>query len=115
MDLQKQIVEEEEAVNANDEDDDAGEIGRMDMENVVETTGHEIRHLDEGAMRVERSDENEGEIEGNGPPRKRKRVKTGVEKKESAYLTLYANTKSCLRKVWDLYFKNDKKGEPNYS
>ena len=87
----------------------------MDMENVVETTGHEIRHLDEGAMRVERSDENEGEIEGNGLPKKRKRVKTAVEKRESAYLTLYANTKSCLRKVWDLYFKNDKKSESNCS
>ena len=81
------------------------------MENVVETTGHEIRHLNEGAMRIERGGENDGVIEGNDARNKRKKAKTGIERQECSFLTLYANTDVCLRKVWNAYFGNDKKGE----
>ena len=105
-DLQSQLLDEEEASNADEEEANDGET---EMENIVETTGHEFRRLDEGGMRVEEGGENE-EVMG-GSSRGRKKAKTGLEAREAAFLTLYANTQSCLRKVWNSYFNNDSKRE----
>lgn len=86
---------------------------RMEIENAVEANDQEIRHVDEGGSRVERIGEGEREeaVEGPDGPNSRKRAKPRNERLEDAYLTLYANISSCLRKVWNKYFENQRKGE----
>lgn len=108
--LQSQILTDVERSNSHGDSDEAD---RMEIENVVETSGHEIRRLDDGGRRVEHIEEGEREeaVEGLVGPKTRKKSQTSVERLEIAYLTLYANTSSCLRKVWDKYFGNDKKRE----
>ena len=107
--LQTQINGEEEALNMDDEELDR--IRRMEMENVVEGSGHEIRHLDEGGMRVEEGGENEEVMDGSDAPKSHKKTKTPIEIHESSFLTLYANTSVCLRKIWNAYFNNEKKSK----
>lgn len=86
---------------------------RMEIENVVEAIDQETSHVADGGSRDERINEGEREeaVAGPGGPNPRKRVKTRNEQLEEAYLLLYAITPSCLRRVWDLYFDNKKKGE----
>lgn len=107
--LQSQIDNADEGVHTIEFDDE----DRMEIENVVEANDQEIRHVDEGGSRVERISEGEREeaVEGPNGPNSRKRAKSSNERLEDAYLTLYANTSSCLRKVWNKYFDNEKKGE----
>lgn len=86
---------------------------RMEIENVVEAIDQETNHVADGGSRVERINEGEREeaVEGSGGPNPRKKVKTRNEQLEEAYLLLYVITPSCLRRIWDLYFDNKKKGE----
>lgn len=113
--LQSQIFGLEEVPSSSEELD---EDDRMEIENAVETSGHEIRRLDDGGRRVERAGEGERDeaVEGsNGPKARKKKTRTRIEEKEATYLTLYANTTHCLREVWDEYFGNKNKSKSYHS
>lgn len=104
--LQSELLNNDEGSHAFEFDADE----RMEIENVVDAGDQEIRTVDEGGSRVERISEGEREEAVDGP-NPRKKAKSKSEQLEIAYLTLYANMSSCLRKVWDKYFGNKKKGE----
>lgn len=107
--LQAQIENEDEGSHTIDFDD----ADRMEIENVAQVSDQEINHVQDGESRTETIDEGEREeaVKGAIGPKPRKKIKTRDERLEEAYLTLYANTSSCLRKVWDKYFDNQKKRE----
>lgn len=107
--LQSQIDNEDEGSHTIEFDDE----DRMEIENVAQASDQEISHVQDGESRTETIDEGEREeaVEGAIGPKPRKKTKTRDERLEDAYLTLYAYTSSCLRKVWDKYFDNKKKRE----
>lgn len=87
---------------------ESDEEDRMEIEDVVDTGDQQIRNGDDCGSRVEHIDEGEREEAVDGP-NTCKKAKSKAERLELAYLTLYANMSSCLRKVWNKYFDNAKK------
>jgi superfamily II DNA/RNA helicase len=75
------------------------------------TSGHEEIAVEDGGVRVSKDSDNEDNEATEAKHKRRKKMSKDCNSREADFLSRFACTTKCRRKIWDLFFENNTKCE----
>ncbi|KAJ7796711.1 P-loop containing nucleoside triphosphate hydrolase protein [Mycena olivaceomarginata] len=102
------------ATDAESENRGLDAVAELLEQGIEVTSGHEEIAVEEGGIRVSKDSDNEDDETAEVKHKRRNKMSIECNSREADFLSRFACTTKCRRKIWDLFFENNTKQQLFY-